>query len=727
MLFQVQKFNSKKRNIKSSLWLEEEKNEKENQITCYFYILNGVFNKKISFKQNINIIYNQLSSLVKNKVFFFKNEKPLFVFNGKIKELKEIEKEFQSFKIEEKVFEIPISERNDVFSFIGEFLKKTKEGNVTLIKKNPKYVSFFGNQHNNLFQIQVMGISSFVERESLNLNLFFNTISGFKTIQIEIETILKAMFLGPRQKRISLFMFLTKTKIYIDNFSLIEKNPNSTKIFISGIENNILLAKEKINKFFLDKRTSIQKESFLIQENTLESLSEERKEILNEKLKEFGVFLSFAEEKQGLKINLYGENDFCIKKIKEEINKTLFSNETLVIRLETEAEYSFIKTKIEFFLKKIECCNVLIFEEKIVVKGKSESIFDFVQKISCARKEYYLKAKYIIENPIETKDFLCGKKNGKLLNIIKKTNVSIQIIESDKNGRWGIEIDGDIDSIFKCMFMFRNEFLAVESFYVDPKHHKELIGSSGQTIQKLIKEYCVYIKFFEQSQVDLCFGTKEYFLYNKNKNIDNVLMKTPMKNKESLFLMKKKIFERIKQKPFEWKTQKIFFDDKCFFWLISFLKNIEEEVEFIIVLLLDKKICLKISGEMDVVKVVYKNLEEGFLMFDTKNFTEKKKIEHLNNLFYCVLSKKANICFELTKPFLRNKKKFFQKDKTKNIVMLKTSKNNVSFNMISLEEKIKNVTEEEFQKSENFIFSDFDFYFNNSFKKEKTFDLIKEQ
>lgn len=707
MSFPIQILNSKK-----LLRIKKNTNEQEIKNIGYFYILFLSNNTDFSSYKITDLIYNKIKIEEKIKIIPFKNNNSILFSIGTEKQLEKIQKEAQSFIIKENILKIPtyLQENNNLFCLIGSFIKKTIEGNVSIIEKNQKNF-FFLNKQKKKIEIKIIGLLSFVEKESVNIINKLNNFLKLKTIKFEIESFLKAAVLGPRKKRLSLFMILTKTKIYMKNDFLIEENFKYTTIFISGMEKNVYLAEEKIKNFCLEVKNKIQKETFFIPKD---SLNKEKSLKLNKKLKEFGVFLILFETEACF----YCENKFCIKKIKEELKNIIFSNEIIIIKLETETEYDFMRIKIENILKKIKC-NVLISEENIIITGQNENVFEFIKNVYYVKKEKFFKVKYIIENPIETKEFLCGKKNGKMLNIIKKTNVTIQIIESKKNGKWKIEINGDFDCVFKCVKMIKNEFLAMESFYIDPKYHKELIGNNGQNIQKLIKEYCVYIKFFEQNQAAIYFGKREYFLYNKDKKIDNVLMKTPLKNKDSFYLMKKKIMENIKVCQKKW-IEKDFFLKSCyFFWLINFLEE-EINVEFILSFLIDQKIKLKIIGETENVNNLYERIQKK----KTKIHANGKKkiffsnIEHKNNLLYHILSKKKNISFEIKKPFIIKENVFVKKEKKKKEkkTIKEYKKNDINFlNFLMKDQKL---LINEFETEKKVFFSEF-------MDTNKKVDLIK--
>lgn len=167
--------------------------------------------------------------------------------------------------------------------------------------------------------------------------------------------------------------------------------------------------------------------------------------------------------------------------------------------------------------------NVFIFksESKYIIIGTYEKITEIMcldktkSKISfSANKEY----EEIFRNP---------KGQNKLQKILKETGVTIKTNVKDE---WiDFEMTGPSNKIVKTMYLLNQERPTEINFFVEEKDHKKLIGHGGKNIQKYMKKHSVYIKFMnEPERISLGYS-------------GNVIIKTPLRNANSLLKMKDEI------------------------------------------------------------------------------------------------------------------------------------------------------------------------------------------
>ncbi|RVD91555.1 KH domain containing protein [Tubulinosema ratisbonensis] len=167
--------------------------------------------------------------------------------------------------------------------------------------------------------------------------------------------------------------------------------------------------------------------------------------------------------------------------------------------------------------------NIFIFktENKYILIGSYEKIIEIlcldksISKISfCANKDY----EEIFKNP---------KGQSKLQKILKETGVSIKTSVKDE---WiEFEISGLSKKLIKTLYLLNQEKPMEINFFVQEKEHKKLIGYGGKNIQKYMKKHSVYIKFMnEPERISLGYT-------------GNVIIKTPLRNANSLIKMKDEI------------------------------------------------------------------------------------------------------------------------------------------------------------------------------------------
>lgn len=123
---------------------------------------------------------------------------------------------------------------------------------------------------------------------------------------------------------------------------------------------------------------------------------------------------------------------------------------------------------------------------------------------------------------LETANFVCGKKCGKTNRISKATNSTLQIVRTEELAL--IFVKGAGGSVYSALSLLAGEFPISINFYVDERHHRRIIGAKGRTIQAIMRKYNVYVRFT-----------------NGVSSTNNVALKTPRRNRESLERIKAEI------------------------------------------------------------------------------------------------------------------------------------------------------------------------------------------
>ncbi|ORX46310.1 hypothetical protein DM01DRAFT_1293755, partial [Hesseltinella vesiculosa] len=148
-----------------------------------------------------------------------------------------------------------------------------------------------------------------------------------------------------------------------------------------------------------------------------------------------------------------------------------------------------------------------------------------------------ITVQFLIELAAEQREFISGKKNGKINKIMKACDVVLYISTSNE---YNIDVVIESCSITNAMdglAMLQEELPAETSFYVPDAYHRRIIGVGGKNIQRVMKKYGAYVKFF---------GSDEYKdLGGYFENEHNVVARTPAKNKASLSQLENAIMDFI--------------------------------------------------------------------------------------------------------------------------------------------------------------------------------------
>ncbi|KAJ3346565.1 hypothetical protein HDU91_007009 [Kappamyces sp. JEL0680] len=146
--------------------------------------------------------------------------------------------------------------------------------------------------------------------------------------------------------------------------------------------------------------------------------------------------------------------------------------------------------------------------------------------------------KFQIELSQEHRDFINGKKNGKINRITKTSGCRIAFQDNPSDVNMMIDLYSAIPScLLVGISMLEEELPAEMSFHIPETYHKRIIGVGGKNIQKIMKRFGVYVKFSNLEEYEQLGGYYE--------NADNVICRTPSKNAENLRDLKASIVEAV--------------------------------------------------------------------------------------------------------------------------------------------------------------------------------------
>lgn len=155
------------------------------------------------------------------------------------------------------------------------------------------------------------------------------------------------------------------------------------------------------------------------------------------------------------------------------------------------------------------------------------------------RCPYQIRVKIELAN--EHKEFVSGKKNGKINKIMGQSNVQI-IFDGFNEYNFYIDVCGtQYDATKNGLDLVEQEMPASISFHVPDQYHKRIIGIGGQHIQRIMKKYSVFVKF--SNAMDRGGIGKE----DDDVKVDNVICRTPARNAQSLDLVKQEIMDMVEK------------------------------------------------------------------------------------------------------------------------------------------------------------------------------------
>ncbi|KAK5175578.1 uncharacterized protein LTR77_000717 [Saxophila tyrrhenica] len=175
-----------------------------------------------------------------------------------------------------------------------------------------------------------------------------------------------------------------------------------------------------------------------------------------------------------------------------------------------------------------------------------------------------------VELANEHKEFVSGKKNGKINKIMSQSNVQI-VFDGFNEYNFYIDVRGaQYEATKNGLDLVELEMPASISFHVPDQYHKRIIGIGGQHIQRIMKKYSVFVKF--SNAMDRGGIGKD----DDDIKVDNVICRTPARNANSLEQVKQEIMDMVEKVDAEFVSEHVPVDRLYHRELISRMPEIED-------------------------------------------------------------------------------------------------------------------------------------------------------
>ena len=152
---------------------------------------------------------------------------------------------------------------------------------------------------------------------------------------------------------------------------------------------------------------------------------------------------------------------------------------------------------------------------------------------------FHHEIRFQIELANEHREFISGKKNGKINKIMQTTNVKIKF-ETFNDTNFLIDIASNDLGALQGLALLQEELPAEISFHVPEAYHKRIIGVGGKSIQRIMKKFGVYVKFSNAEEFAALGGYLDIE--------DNVVARTPAKNAINLDNLKAAVMDLVNPK-----------------------------------------------------------------------------------------------------------------------------------------------------------------------------------
>ncbi|GAA5926142.1 uncharacterized protein JCM15063_000196 [Sporobolomyces koalae] len=416
----------------------------------------------------------------------------------------------------------------------------------------------FGLETERNVEIVITGPYESVEQARVRLLVLLDELSGLHSEVCEIDYKLHNIISGRKRCVVQTIQEETATNIYFPTplSGVIGGKTSSLQakqnlIFITGEFFGVQRARDMLFQVSLHKSKCIISRDTAILPRKLDWMLSDRLEDLKQIMNDNGTFINFPPlGSQASLISVYGDH-------RVNIERSIRAIMGLACQLYV-ASFWLLPISFDVFMppSTINPAQIPPILRHISVTSGAEAVF----KSNCFEfhgleaevrqavqlvleldfvKSFHHEIRFQIELANEHREFISGKKNGKLNKIMKSANVKIKF-ETFNDYNFLIDVAGSDPGALHGLTMLQEELPAEISFHVPEAYHKRIIGVGGKNIQRIMKKYGVYVKFSNAEEFAALGG------YNDNE--DNVIARTPAKNAMNLEHLKQSVMELVSPK-----------------------------------------------------------------------------------------------------------------------------------------------------------------------------------
>ncbi|KAH8917217.1 hypothetical protein BT69DRAFT_1339357 [Atractiella rhizophila] len=418
----------------------------------------------------------------------------------------------------------------------------------------------FGFEAERNVEIVITGSYESVEQARVRLLVLLDELSGLHSELCEIDFKLHNIIAGRRRCVIQTIQEETATNIYLPTPFLASAKQNF--IFITGEFFNVQRARDMLFQVSLHKSKCIISRDTALLPRKLDWILTDRLEDIKQAMNDNGTFVHFPVlGSQTSVISVFGDH-------RTSIERTI----RFIMQLACQyyvASFWLLPISFDMFMPSptINPSQVPALLKRIAMSTGAEVVF----KTNCFElhgmdhevraavqmilefdliKNFHHEIKFQLELANDQREFISGKKNGKINKIMKTSDVKVKF-ETFNDYNFLIDVAGNDASVLQGLTMLQEELPAEISFHVPETYHKRIIGVGGKNIQRIMKKYGVYVKFSNAEEFANLGG------YTNNE--DNVVARTPAKNAVNLENLKIAVMEMVgpKDKDFVVETLSI--------------------------------------------------------------------------------------------------------------------------------------------------------------------------
>lgn len=448
---------------------------------------------------------------------------------------------------------------SDPYKFLVTLMQLSVKYNTEIMIDNID-TDFKGiNKRSSHYSIYILGNQDNITISESQVRILIDSmLNNFYLDSIDIDLSMIPIIGGIELFNFSQVAKQLDTNIYIPDLlpelfnSRILNSTKNLKILITAKEiHQILIAKDILSN--LTKRILEENANLVTKEIDLTKVKIDlitlfkQSNILNIMFK-YGTFIQIPSlgEADSYKIIVQGQS---LESVNESIHEiTLLSSSFYTININFHNNFN---QELEYYLLNLmhmkKTCVISYNQYGIEINGLGQEIKQILAKLNA---NYYLWRNILnsftinlrIEINNDQRDFISGKKNGKIIKILNQLS-SLAMIKYKPFNEYNFYIDlklandNDlvINNLLRGIDLIELELPAELKFNIPEVFHKSIIGNGGSIIQSIMKKYNVFIKFSSNAH------SKHDKVFYSFKRSNNVLIKCPNKNAKNIDLVKQEI------------------------------------------------------------------------------------------------------------------------------------------------------------------------------------------
>ncbi|KAK5548948.1 hypothetical protein LTR23_001437, partial [Exophiala sp. CCFEE 6169] len=439
------------------------------------------------------------------------------------------------------------------------------------------------------YRVNIFGDMESVEHAKTRALMMIDQILKHKIDVIKLEVTMHTLVSGRTGKNIKMIESATKTAIYFPPpfpgvFGYVP--PHATRraadeIFITGeTQEQINQAKQRLKELVIGIK--LYSKDAVVSASKIDSILLDRLDKVRKIMETNGSHVLFPQlaSQRGI-VRVQGTEVLHVERTVKEIMALAgqFFSASWWIMMPDPAQGPAIRAPspddIRIMLSDI-CTNSgadISFEKfTFTINGSDDAVKAAMMVINqipfVKRTPYQIRVKIELAN--EHKEFVSGKKNGKINKIMGQSNVQI-IFDGFNEYNFYIDVVGSqYEATKNGLDLVEQEMPASISFHVPDQYHKRIIGIGGQHIQRIMKKYSVFVKF--SNAMDRGGAGKD----DDDIKVDNVICRTPARNAQSLDMVKQEIMDMVEKVDAEFVSETVVINRLYHRELIGRLPEIED-------------------------------------------------------------------------------------------------------------------------------------------------------